>query len=1548
MFSKWLTSRYESVQIDKLREYVQARLKVFYEEELDVPVVLFDEVLEHILRIDRVFRQSQGHALLVGVSGGGKTLLSRFVAWLGGLSVFTIKVNNRYTAEDFDEDLRSVMKRAGCNDEKICFIFDESNVLSSAFLERMNTLLAGGEVPGLFEGEEYTSLMHQCKDAANRAGQLIDGDEELYRFFVAQVRRNLHIVFTMNPASTDFHNRSATSPALYNRCVIDWFGDWPDKAFQQVASEFTHTLDIDDAAYEAPLDFPVAPLLLTMPARVSHRDAVIASLVYVHSTITEANARLQRTQGRTNYVTPRHFLDFIAQFVKMLNEKRAALEEEQLHLNVGLRRLTDTAAEVQALQKQLATQNRELQAKNVEANEKLKQMVADQQIAEEKRRASVALQAQLDERNVEIQKQKASAYADLEKAEPALISAQQAVSAIQKKHLDEIKALPKPPEKIRLTLEAVAMLLEGKPVKFDWADIRRIVSGADFTTRVAQFDSKTISKPVRAMVMKEYTSLPDFTAERINTASRACGPLAEWVIAQVFYSDILDRVAPLRQQVESLEAAAKTLVEQQRELQATVKALETSIARYKDEYAALISETERIKTTMADVERRVTRSVSLLDNLGSERDRWRAQSTSFQAELATMVGDVLVCSAFLAYAGFFDQQYRDGLLAKWTARLRAGRLALKENLSVSTYLSTPEDRMGWHANALPADELSTENAVMLQRFNRYPLVIDPSGQAAEFLLKQYASRRIAKTSFLDASFMKNLESALRFGTPLLVQDVENIDPVVNPVLNKEIYKKGGRVLIRLGDQDIDFSPTFVIFLVTRDPTAHFTPDLCSRVTFVNFTVTPAGLLSQLAHETLRVERPDVHERRTDVLRLQGEYRVRLRALEKSLLTALNEAEGNLLDNDTVLATLERLKHDAADVARKAADADAVMAELTACRASTRRSPRRARRSTLRSRSWRRCTSSTSSRCRSSSTSSTTCSPAASAADGMDARAGAPKLLDGVADHAARLAAPRPRAVPRRVPPRLALAAARRLRHVWRAPRADRAAARQLCAAERRARLSAARRRGGGVGRRRPLAATASSTSWRALASGRSSVRARAPARSPPYRKSAEHRRRHRSASRGRAGDWRRRLGERVACCARSAPCCSPRRCAPTACRRRSRRSSRPCSRSGFLAPGDADLGRRRGSASARTARRCCWPRRPASMPVSRSRRWRSGSARSCASLAIGSPEGFGLAETALGAASSGGTWLLLKNVHLAPAWLVTIEKRLHTLTPHADFRLFLTAEMSEQLPRSLLRLAQVFVFEKPPGLKASLQLTFGTVAARANKRASGARARSTSSCTGSTPSCSSACATRRSAGARRLSLASRISPARSTRSTSGSTPRRAARATSRPSAFRGRRCARCSASRSTAAGSTTSFDQRLLDALLEKLFSPRSFDAEFPLVDVPGLRVAAPEGTKAEAFQQWIDALPAVQTPAWLGLPADAERLLLTNNGRRVLRNLLKMYRVDTDSGDGDGQQQQQQQQQQQDDARPAWMATLEAHDRDVRCRRCRPSLIRRSRRATT
>jgi dynein heavy chain 1 len=226
---------------------------------------------------------------------------------MNGLSIYQIKVSNKYTGADFDEDLRIVLRRAGCKGEKICFIMDESNVLDSGFLERMNTLLANAEVPGLFEGDEHAALMTACKEGSQRDGLMLDSHEELYRWFTQQVARNLHVVFTMNPPANGLASRAATSPALFNRCVLDWFGDWSDQALHQVALEFTQTLDLDLASYEPPTDFPVVSKDLASPQ--DHRAAVVNEMVFVHKSMQEITAKLAKRQGKYNHVTPRHFLD---------------------------------------------------------------------------------------------------------------------------------------------------------------------------------------------------------------------------------------------------------------------------------------------------------------------------------------------------------------------------------------------------------------------------------------------------------------------------------------------------------------------------------------------------------------------------------------------------------------------------------------------------------------------------------------------------------------------------------------------------------------------------------------------------------------------------------------------------------------------------------------------------------------------------------------------------------------------------------------------------------------------------------------------------------------------------------------------------------------------------------------------------------------------------------------------------------------------------------------------------------------------------------------
>ena len=111
------------------------------------------------------------------------------------------------------------------------------------------------------------------------------------------------------------------------------------------------------------------------------------------------------------------------------------------------------------------------------------------------------------------------------------------------------------------------------------------------------------------------------------------------------------------------------------------------------------------------------------------------------------------------------------------------------------------------------------------------------------------------------------------------------------------------------------------------------------------------------------------------------------------------------------------------------------------------------------------------------------------------------------------------------------------------------------------------------------------------------------------------------------------------------------------------------------------------------------------------------------SIAIGSAEGFSEADKASNTAVRSGKWVLLKNVHLAPSWLVTLEKKLHSIQAHAGFRLFLTCGINPKLLVNLLRAGRIFTYEPPPGVRANLLRTFSTVSASRMMKPPNERAR---------------------------------------------------------------------------------------------------------------------------------------------------------------------------------------------------------------------------------
>ena len=513
-------------------------------------------MLDHVLRIDRVLRQPIGHVLLVGSSGVGKTTLSRFVSWMNNLSIFQIKAGRNYSLADFDRDLREVMMRSGCKQEKICFIFDESNVLSIAFMERMNALLASGEVPGLFEGEDYMALINQCKEASLRDNKMVDSEEQLYKNFIKNVQRNLHVVFTMNPSNPDFSNRTASSPALFNRCVIDWFGEWSQEALFQVAKEFTLTIDPSESSFKRKE--------LRDNAELRHQF-LVNNIVQIHNSVVEINKRLAKAAKKFNYITPRDFLDFIKQFVRLHGEKKEQLQEQQYHLGVGLNKLKETEEQVIKLQVELDRYKEDLDKKEKQANEKLKLMVAEQAQAEQKREGSIKLSSELEIKQGFIKERQAIVTQELDEAVPALEKAKQSVSSIKPQDLNEMRSLGNPPPLVKMTAGAVISLLNNEFKDWEWKAVVTEMKKNTFMSSVLGFNSDKISSSLKQKIIQNYTSKPEWDVDRVKRASQAAGPLAEWVTSQVKYADILTKVQPLRDEVAGLKKEEETLLNKQKE-----------------------------------------------------------------------------------------------------------------------------------------------------------------------------------------------------------------------------------------------------------------------------------------------------------------------------------------------------------------------------------------------------------------------------------------------------------------------------------------------------------------------------------------------------------------------------------------------------------------------------------------------------------------------------------------------------------------------------------------------------------------------------------------------------------------------------------------------------------------------------------------------------------------------------------------------------------------------------------------------------------------------
>ena len=169
--------------------------------------------------------------------------------------------------------------------------------------------------------------------------------------------------------------------------------------------------------------------------------------------------------------------------------------------------------------------------------------------------------------------------------------------------------------------------------------------------------------------------------------------------------------------------------------------------------------------------------------MGGEKTRWKALSEELAIVYTNLTGDVLVSSGMIAYLGAFTSVFIEDLTKIWVEQSSEREIPNSGKFSLERVLGNAVTIRNWSLFGLPNDSFSIENAIINDKTRRWPLFIDPQGQANKWIRSMEKEKGVKVLKFSDGNYLKILEASIRMGNPVLIENVgEEMDPAIEPLL----------------------------------------------------------------------------------------------------------------------------------------------------------------------------------------------------------------------------------------------------------------------------------------------------------------------------------------------------------------------------------------------------------------------------------------------------------------------------------------------------------------------------------------------------------------------------------------------------------------------------------------------------------------------------------------------------------------------------------------------------------------------------------------------
>ncbi|OMJ92391.1 hypothetical protein SteCoe_4833 [Stentor coeruleus] len=850
---------------ENLENIMKQGLLAYEREYRELHMHIFSESLLSLAIANRILSRPGGCMLLVGESGIGRRNVTLLSSHMLNLQFVSFNITREYSNKEFRRDLKLILQLAGIEGKPTTMFIEDYQLVNPEFLQLLNGLLSSGEVPGLYTSDEIEPLLVNLADEMRQIG----GFKSLYEFFVSRVKKNLRTVLSLDFSHPLYELNCANNPALYTRCSVVWMKQWSEDSLKSITQ-----IELHEQIQE-----------------IHDKQDIIKLAMYIHSSVPNGVLR--------------NFIDLLKTFRKIYALKVNSQGGQSSHLKAGLDKLKEAEKLVDDLRISAEGKKKLLAVKQKEADEALKKITEAMAKAAERRQEVETLQKNLEKENTKINQRKSQVESELDEIQPAVEEARKAVGSIKKENLDEIKALRMPPEPVHDVLCAVLRLMGSYDTS--WNSCKEFLKGRSVIASIMNFDPRNITPEIREdvekLVRKNASSFEDAVIQR---ASVAAASLATWVKNLLKCSVIFQKVKPLEDDLykatKNLEASQKRVMECENEL----NKINLQVEQLKEDFSKRTSEAEKLKNELASAESTLSSAQELLGKLSGEKKRWEAQLKELKENLDLIPKYSMLSAGFSTYLSAYSEDVRESLLKKWKTSCGTNSYEFKK------FMSSESEILRWKGEGLPEDQLSTENAIVLFNSVKTPLIVDPATAATTWLKTQNSGKgEVLNQS--DPRFTSQFELGVRFGKVIVVQEIDRLEPMLFPLLRLDLIKQGPRFVVQIGDKQIDYNESFRLYLCTRDSSIEVPSNSRAVITFVNFTVTRSGLEGQLLSLILNHEQPELEKKKTEMLAREEHLKVQLADLEKELLEELATATGNILENKSLIESLNRTKTNSIEI-----------------------------------------------------------------------------------------------------------------------------------------------------------------------------------------------------------------------------------------------------------------------------------------------------------------------------------------------------------------------------------------------------------------------------------------------------------------------------------------------------------------------------------------------------------------------------------------------------------------------------------------------------------